>query len=177
MDGIFRPYAGAARGVSKRDSQTLERRWCVRLVHIGDVIVLHGLHERFGHAIAQRQTYWCGQRLKTRFASEAARAVVDVGRAVARQPFDGPRGLRRAEALFDGGQHHVVHHISAMSGGLCRPANRLPVAAVQRERYARRRAIGAPEPKAIGAPAGVAAGDRNTTVTPPLVSPHAGAYI
>ncbi len=71
--------------VFKRDSQTRERCWCVRLVHIGDVIVLHGLHERFRHAIALRRTDRCGQRLKTQFASEAARAVVDVGRAVVRQ--------------------------------------------------------------------------------------------
>ncbi|EEC34199.1 hypothetical protein BUC_4519 [Burkholderia pseudomallei 576] len=38
--------------------------------------------------------------------------MVDVGRAVVRQPFDGLRGLRGAEALFDGGQHHVAQSLS-----------------------------------------------------------------
>jgi hypothetical protein len=35
--------------VFKRNSQMRERRWRVGLVHIGNVIVPHGLHERFGH--------------------------------------------------------------------------------------------------------------------------------
>lgn len=111
--------------------------------------MLHGLHERFGHAIALRRTDRRGQRLKTQFASEAARAVIDVGRAVVRQPFDGLRGLRGAEALFDGGQHHVAHHITAMPAGRRCPANRLAVAAVQRKRHAQRRTIVAPELEAI----------------------------
>lgn len=61
--------------VVKRNSQTRERYCYITLVHIGDVIVLDGLHERLGHAIALRRTYRRGQRLKAQFSSEAARAV------------------------------------------------------------------------------------------------------
>lgn len=138
------------------------------LIGTGIAPVTHGLHERFGHAIALGRTLRRVQRLKAQFPSEAARAVVDGGRAVVRQPFDGLRCLRGAEALLDGCQHHVAHYITAMSVGRRRPANRFPVAAVQRERYAQRRAILAPELKAIGAPAGVAAVHRNATVMAPL---------
>lgn len=45
------------------------------------------------------------------------------------------RGLRDAVALFDVGQRHVAHHVTALPAGRRRPVSRLPVAAVQREHY------------------------------------------
>jgi hypothetical protein len=57
-------------------------------------VLATGSHKRFGRAIALRRTYWRGQWLKTQLASEAARAMVDVGRAVVCPPFDELRDLR-----------------------------------------------------------------------------------
>ncbi|BDC45153.1 hypothetical protein PTKU15_84500 [Paraburkholderia terrae] len=68
-----------------------------------------------------------------------------------------------------------MHNVTAMFIGRRLPANCLPVATIQRERYAARRAIVAPELEAIGAPAGVVALYRNATVLAPLISMHAGA--
>lgn len=52
--------------------------------------------------------------LQAQLGREAARAMVDAGRAVVRQAFGGLRGI---EALLDGGQHHVAHHVAAMPAG------------------------------------------------------------
>nr|CUV46862.1 protein of unknown function [Ralstonia solanacearum] len=99
--------------------------------------------------------------------------MVDVGRAIVRQPFDGLSSLRGAETLFHRSQHHVTHYVTAMSACGCRPANRFSVAAVQRERYAQRRAIVATEFEAIRAPTSIAPVHGYPTVVSPLVSTHA----
>ncbi|CAG9267717.1 hypothetical protein PUN4_550019 [Paraburkholderia unamae] len=54
--------------------------------------------------------------------------VVDVGRAVVRQPFVGLRGHCCAEALLDYAQHYVAHDIAAVPTGCRCPACRFAVA-------------------------------------------------
>ena len=93
----------------------------------------------------------------------------DVARAVVAEPFNLLRCSHDVgEAVLDGSQHHVAHHIATVAAGRRRPTHRFTVAAIQRERDAQRLAILAAEFEAIRAPALVALGHRDSTVVPAL---------
>ncbi|VWC63965.1 hypothetical protein BLA50215_00007 [Burkholderia lata] len=132
--------------------------------------MLHRFHEPLGHAVALGRTYRRGQRFQTEFTREAPRAMVRVRRAIVAQPLDRRSRARRPGALLNSRKHDVAHDVTAMAAGRRRPADRLPIAAVQCERDADRLAVVAPELEAIGTPAQVARLDRNTAVVPPSVS-------
>jgi hypothetical protein len=90
--------------------------------------------------------------------------MVDVGRAVIRQPFDRCACLRRAEALLDRCEHHIAHDVPAMAASSRCPTNSFPVMAVQRERHAQRRAIVTTELEAVRAPADVTLVNGNASI-------------
>ena len=133
-------------------------------MHKGNVIVLDCLHERLGHTVTLRRTNRRRQRLQAQLAGKAARTVVDVGRAVVRQPFDGCAWLRRAEALLDRCEHHIAHDVPAMAASSRSPTNSFPVMAVQRKRHAQRRAIVTAELEAVRAPADVTLVNGNASI-------------
>ncbi len=160
--------------VFKGDCQMRERRWRVGLVHTGNVIVRHRFHERLSHAITLRGTSRRRQRLEAELPSEAARALVGVGRAVVRQTFNALLSLRGAESLFNGREHHVTHNVAAMPAGRGGPTDGFAVAAVQCKRDVQWRAIVAPELEAARTPSLIAAVHGNAAVMPASVTTRVG---
>lgn len=70
-------YAGGARCIAREGmGQMRERRSHIRLVHKGNVIELHGLHERLSRAVAPRRVHRRVQWLQAKLAGDAARAMV-----------------------------------------------------------------------------------------------------
>ena len=73
--------------------------------------------------------------------------------------------------MFDGGGHEIAHVLGGDAGSGDYEAHCLAIAAVEQEGAPHLLAIVAADLEAVGAPAGVAGIDRDTSVVPPFVSP------
>lgn len=144
----------------------------IRFRHEGHVITLHHLHETLSHTVALRTAYRRRQRLQADFGCEAARSVDRINEAVVAQSLDFRGCFQRVvEVVFDSRQHHITHHVAAITGRRRDPTHRFAAAAIQCERHAQRFAIVTAKLEAVRAPALVAACDCDLVIVATLRSP------
>jgi hypothetical protein len=85
------------------------------------------------------------------------------------QPLDFSRRLQGvAKSVLDSREHHITHHIAAVTAGRRRPAHRFTVTAIQGERRAQWLAVVAAKFEAIRTPALVALRPCDLAIVPTL---------